>query len=301
MSKRLSMTEKTLNVLSIAFGLILALGILRLALGYANLRNSSEEATSDEASSMKTAVGQTSGPQSVALILRSTCQYCRQSAPLHRWLAESSTRHRLNLVVLTDEPAADAEEMLRAEEISVAKVKSVDLAKLGLSTTPSIVVLSASGDIQKTFQGVLSAPRQLELAKLLNLTLDSPFVLREKTAQPVLSRSSVTEEAISELSQFRPGRYIVDVRPRSGFVKGHLPGALNVPIDELGTRLAHELPPGAEVLVYCHYQSACESAQVAKGIPTYCTLATQMVASLGFNARLLKFSLNVPRPPPSNT
>lgn len=43
---------------------------------------------------------------------------------------------------------------------------------------------------------------------------------------------------------------VLDVRPRDEFEAGHLPGALNIPLSELGDRLA-ELPNAREVVAYC--------------------------------------------------
>ncbi len=43
---------------------------------------------------------------------------------------------------------------------------------------------------------------------------------------------------------------VIDVRPRTEFDAGHLPGALSIPMTELEQRHS-EIPPGAEVVVYC--------------------------------------------------
>ena len=43
---------------------------------------------------------------------------------------------------------------------------------------------------------------------------------------------------------------MLDVRPAVEFAAGHLPGAINIPVDELADRLA-ELPTDREVVAYC--------------------------------------------------
>jgi len=43
---------------------------------------------------------------------------------------------------------------------------------------------------------------------------------------------------------------LVDVRPAGEFHAGHIEGALSVPLDALGERLA-ELPEGSEIVAYC--------------------------------------------------
>ena len=43
---------------------------------------------------------------------------------------------------------------------------------------------------------------------------------------------------------------VLDVRPPEEFAAGHVPGALNIPVDQLARRL-RELPKGKEVVAYC--------------------------------------------------
>jgi len=45
------------------------------------------------------------------------------------------------------------------------------------------------------------------------------------------------------------GAALVDVRTAEEYAAGHLPGAINIPVDELWTRY-REIPPG-QVVVYC--------------------------------------------------
>ena len=68
---------------------------------------------------------------------------------------------------------------------------------------------------------------------------------------------------------------VLDVRPAQEFAAGHLPGALNIPLEDLQRRLA-ELPATAEIAAYCR--------------GPYCVLSVQAVAALrqhGLQARRL--------------
>jgi len=85
----------------------------------------------------------------------------------------------------------------------------------------------------------------------------------------------VSREAL--LDRLRDGQVtVLDVRPADEFAMGHLPGALNVPIDALEQRL-QELDPDQEIVAYCR--------------GAYCVLSFEAVAALrgrGFNVRRLK-------------
>lgn len=58
---------------------------------------------------------------------------------------------------------------------------------------------------------------------------------------------------------------VLDVRPRQEFDAAHIPGAVSIPLEELGDRLG-ELPPGREIVAYCR--------------GAYCVLAYEAIAVL---------------------
>ena len=69
---------------------------------------------------------------------------------------------------------------------------------------------------------------------------------------------------------------LLDVRPEDEFDRGHLPGALSIPLSALEQRLP-ELPRGREIVAYCR--------------GPYCVLSFEAVAALrakGFTARRLE-------------
>lgn len=69
---------------------------------------------------------------------------------------------------------------------------------------------------------------------------------------------------------------LLDVRPADEYVHGHLPGAINIPLNELEARLK-DLPVGQEIVAYCR--------------GAYCVLAFEAVAMMrkkGLHARRLE-------------
>ena len=79
--------------------------------------------------------------------------------------------------------------------------------------------------------------------------------------EPAVSTSapSATSAPADEISQAafterwahaHPDLTLVDVRSAEEFAAGHLPGAINIPIDQLETRMS-ELKWGNEIVVYC--------------------------------------------------
>lgn len=75
----------------------------------------------------------------------------------------------------------------------------------------------------------------------------------EKLVRTYLSQKDDLEPVPAEelLDRARRGLVtVLDVRPAEEFAAGHVPGAVNIPIDELARRLA-ELPKRKEIVAYC--------------------------------------------------
>lgn len=66
---------------------------------------------------------------------------------------------------------------------------------------------------------------------------------------------------------------ILDVRSREGYREGHIPGAVNIPLEELKSRW-RELAKDRQVVSYC-WTASC----------TLCTKASQLLAAQGYQAR----------------
>lgn len=69
---------------------------------------------------------------------------------------------------------------------------------------------------------------------------------------------------------------VLDVRPKDEFALGHLPGAVNIPLDELESRLS-EIDNTQEVIAYCR--------------GPYCVMSFEAVSALrdkGFSARRME-------------
>jgi rhodanese-related sulfurtransferase len=70
------------------------------------------------------------------------------------------------------------------------------------------------------------------------------------------------------------GALLVDVRTAAEYDAGHIAGAINVPVDEVASRLS-EFPTDGPIVVYCH-----SGARAAQAMATLCA-AGRTVYSLG--------------------
>ncbi|GAA3015606.1 metalloregulator ArsR/SmtB family transcription factor [Streptosporangium longisporum] len=109
-----------------------------------------------------------------------------------------------------------------------------------------------------------AAGRLADLRQAVSRHLGDPVALEPVTAEELARRLA------------DPGVVVVDVRPAAAHARGHVPGAVSVPLAELRDRLG-ELPRDAEIVAYC-------------GGP-YCVVSPQAVLLLrdhGLRARTLE-------------
>lgn len=124
----------------------------------------------------------------------------------------------------------------------------------------------AGDDVVRLYHGlrVVAESRLAEVRQLVNEFLGDRGALEPVRAEELLARAKkglVT---------------VLDVRPREEYEAGHLPGAVNIPIDRLESELAR-LPRKREVVAYCR--------------GPYCLMSFEAVAALrkrGWKARRLE-------------
>jgi phage shock protein E len=73
----------------------------------------------------------------------------------------------------------------------------------------------------------------------------------EAPAGALATPAAVKVDGPTAVALVRGGARLVDVRSPQEFAGGHLPGAVNVPYDEVGLRLGEVGPAATEVVLYC--------------------------------------------------
>ena len=64
---------------------------------------------------------------------------------------------------------------------------------------------------------------------------------------------SITAKELNEQIKLSQAPLILDVRTKSEYARGHIPGALNIPHDQLRNRLSEiDIPKTEEIVVHCY-------------------------------------------------
>lgn len=180
--------------------------------------------------------------------------------------------HRLELIEHLAQGERTVETLARRSELSVANASQhlQQLRRAGLVASRREgrhVIYRLSDDAVLTLFSSLRTVAERNVAEIDRIVRS--YFTDLDDLEPV------SREAL--LARLRDGRVtVLDVRPADEFAMGHLPGALNVPLDTLEQRL-QELDPDQEIVAYCR--------------GAYCVLSFEAVAALrgrGFNVHRLE-------------
>jgi rhodanese-related sulfurtransferase/DNA-binding HxlR family transcriptional regulator len=186
-----------------------------------------------------------------------------------------SNGYRLELLELLAQGERSVDALAQVSGLSVANTSQhlQQLKQAGLITNRregQKVIYRLSGDDVTALMTSLREVAERHLADVGRLIDDSLAV--KDSLEPVAA--SVL------LGRVRDGLVtVLDVRPEEEYTAGHLPNAINIPLNELEQRL-RELDTSQEIVAYCR--------------GPYCVLAYHAVAKLrqqGLNARRLEGGL----------
>ena len=180
--------------------------------------------------------------------------------------------HRLEILEHLAQGERGVEALSRRVGLSIANTSHhlQQLRRAGLVTPRrdgKFVLYSLADD---TVLGLLSSLRQVAERNVAEVDRIVRGYFADRDNLEPVSREELLERSREGLVT------VLDVRPTDEFALGHIPGAVNIPLDDLEVRLA-DLDPGQEIVAYCR--------------GTYCVLSFEAVAELrrrGFRVRRLE-------------
>ena len=106
--------------------------------------------------------------QTLVMALSTKCHFCTESAAFYQRLAQERARKlNLRLVAVFPQASRESEEYLRGLAVNVDDVKQSELASLGVSGTPTLILLNNAGVVEDSWRGKLNDDRQGEVLRRL--------------------------------------------------------------------------------------------------------------------------------------
>lgn len=173
---------------------------------------------------------------------------------------------RIELIDLLSQGERSVEELAREAALSVA------------NASRHLQVLRGARVVETRKEGLrvyyrLAAPAVYDATRALRAVAETRLAEVDRLVRSYLgTRDQLEPVSREELARrLRTGDVVVvDVRPRQEYTAGHIAGALSLPVDELGKRLA-TLPVRRDIVAYCR--------------GPYCVMAYDAVARLRAGGR----------------
>jgi thiol-disulfide isomerase/thioredoxin len=93
--------------------------------------------------------------RTVVLALSTTCHFCSESAPFYQKLQQQKP-NSVRLVAVLPEPVEDGRNYLNKLGVSVSDIVQSSLASVGVSGTPTLLLIDNQGSITDSWVGKLS-------------------------------------------------------------------------------------------------------------------------------------------------
>lgn len=94
--------------------------------------------------------------QTLLLALSTTCRFCTESAPFYQQLEQKKSKD-VQVIAVFPQPVDDATKYLNKLGVSTHGVLQAPLATVGVSGTPTLVLLDNTGVVKASWVGKLSA------------------------------------------------------------------------------------------------------------------------------------------------
>lgn len=184
-SKKLKdMLDVTTNVVVVVFAVV-AIGVLVKNYFAPPDVNSSVGVTKGSVFPEIAGVDYKQTSRTLILALNVDCRYCTRSMPFYNSLAETRQENarQVNIVAafINKDPAL-VKSYAEEKQLSVQAVAGVDLNKLGVHTTPTLILVDSAGKVLDSWRGELQPDREREVFDALGLSYKPKRVSSSATA-----------------------------------------------------------------------------------------------------------------------
>ncbi|HKY04491.1 MAG TPA: rhodanese-like domain-containing protein [Blastocatellia bacterium] len=180
------------------------------------------------------------------LAMSEGCQACTDSLPFYRAFSkEVAIQGTSRFMALLPETAAETEKFINDSGLNASAVLQAPFESLGVVIVPTLIAVDGSGVVSRVWVGRPTQAQQSEVTGYLKSSAPS------EAGAPDLIRTIDVKAIQHALADKRREVLIVDLDDRADYAEGHIPGARNIPLDELEIRASNELSRAAQIILYC--------------------------------------------------
>ena len=146
-------------------------------------------------------------PRTLILALNVDCRYCSRSVPFYNSLAKARQENagQFNIIAaFINKEAELVKSYVEEKQLSVPTIAGVDLDKLGVHMTPTIILVDSAGKVLDSWRGALQADGEREVFGALGL----PY-------KPTTGSTSTTANVKKTADVFDEQKAALSIRPQA--------------------------------------------------------------------------------------
>lgn len=101
--------------------------------------------------------------KNIILVLRKTCRFCEESVPFYDQLARETQFRDVRIVALMPSDLSEIRQYLDSAGLSKVEARQFSLESLGISATPTLIMVNESGIVLGAWVGKLSPEVEKEV------------------------------------------------------------------------------------------------------------------------------------------
>ncbi len=105
--------------------------------------------------------------RTLVLALSTQCHFCTASAPFFRMLVAQAGKN-VKMVAVFPQPVDEAQKYLTGEGVKVDQIKQLSLNRIGVTGTPTMLVINNLGVVTNVWVGELQPDQQGKVLSVLN-------------------------------------------------------------------------------------------------------------------------------------
>jgi len=185
------------------------------------------------------------------LVLSTKCPYCAESMAFYKRIVQESspqTRH----IALLPQSVSEARRYLEDNGLAVDEVLQLTPGSLGVPGVPTLILTDRHGTVLDFWFGKLGPNVESLVLRRLN---------SEANGEAILIDVAALREALDKKERV----VLLSIDERDVYKRGHINRSINIPFDELETRMDDELKPADKIVIYeCTQRFGYEAFEILK-------------------------------------
>ena len=169
-------------------------------------------------------------------VLSTKCTFCAESMPFYKRIVQE-VGERTRLIALFPQDVADARQYLEDQGVAFHDVRQLTPGVLNVSGVPTLILVDRQGIVRDFWLGKVGPNVESVLLTRLKGESDSDGI-------------SINSLALRAALNKKEPVVVLSIDDREVYKEDHINAAINIPFDELETRMDDELNPANKIVIY---------------------------------------------------